>query len=241
MHQIPPAALGLPSRRITLPTGVELEYVEHGDPHGEVLVLLHGFTGSWRSWALTLPRLSPAYHTYALTLRGHGDSAKPACCYRPADFAADVIAFLDALGVTQATLIGHSLGSVIAHLVAVDHPGRVARLVLLGWGPIRPTTPAALARLTALHTYLQALEGAIDPAFVRTFLSGTTVTPLPAPLLDTVTADSLKVPVAVWKQMLASRLAAHQGAPLGTSTAPTLILYGEHDAYVHEGQHLLAV
>ncbi|MBI3972480.1 MAG: alpha/beta fold hydrolase [Chloroflexi bacterium] len=39
---------------------------------------------------------------------------------------------MDALGITQAALVGHSMGSFIAHLVAVDHPERVARLVLIG-------------------------------------------------------------------------------------------------------------
>ena len=240
MHQAAPESLGLTSRRMALAPGVELEYVERGDPQGEALVLLHGFTGSWRSWELILPRLPRAYHTYAPSLRGHGDSGKPRCCYRPADFAGDVIAFLDALEIARVTLIGHSMGSFIAHLVAVDHPERVARLVLIGWGPSRPTSPAAVARLTALHAYVQALGDAIDAAFVREFATGTVVTPLPAPFLERVTAESLKVPVAVWKQMLAGRLATDQSPPLGTSAAPALVLYGEHDAYAHEGQQLLA-
>jgi pimeloyl-ACP methyl ester carboxylesterase len=240
MHQASPESLGLTARSIALPSGVELHYVEHGDARGEVLLFLHGFTGSWRSWALTLPGLSPAYRTYALTQRGHGDSAKPACCYRPADFAGDVVAFLDALRIARARLIGHSMGSSIAHLVAVDHPERVGRLVLIGWGPTRPTTPAALARLTTPNTYVQALGDSIDAPFVRQFVTATAFNPLPAAFLDTVTADSLKVPVVVWKQLLASRLAEDQSSLLGTSTARALILYGEHNAYAEEGQRLLA-
>jgi len=53
--------------------------------------------------------LLPArYHAYAPDQRGHGDSERPACCYRVDDFAADVVAFLDAVGVERVTLIGHS-------------------------------------------------------------------------------------------------------------------------------------
>jgi pimeloyl-ACP methyl ester carboxylesterase len=235
-----PAALGLTSHRIALPTGVELHYVEQGDPHGEVLIFLHGFTGSWRSWELNLPHISLAYHTYALSQRGHGDSAKPACCYRPADFAADVIAWMDVLGIRRATLIGHSLGSFIAHSVAVDHPERVARLVLIGWGPISPTTPAAAARVSALHTYVQQQADQIDPAFVRQSLVSTTVTPIPVPFLETVVAESLRVPLGVWQQMLASRLAADPSTRLGPIQAKTLVLYGDHDVYCLEGQQALA-
>ena len=240
MQLTSPAALGLTSHRIALPTGVELHYVEQGDPHGEVLIFLHGFTGSWRSWELNLPHISLAYHTYALSQRGHGDSAKPACCYRPADFAADVIACMDALGIRRATLIGHSMGSFIAHSVAVDHPERVARLVLIGWGPISPTTPAAAARVSALHTYVQQQADQIDPAFVRQSLVSTTVTPIPVPFLETVVAESLRVPLGVWQQMLASRLAADPSTRLGPIQAKTLVLYGDHDVYCLEGQQALA-
>jgi non-heme chloroperoxidase len=80
----------------------------------------------------------------------------------------------------------------------------------------------------------------IDATFVRQSVATNALNPLPAAFLDAVTADSLKVPVVVWKQMLASRLAEDQSPPLGTSTAPALILYGEQDAYAEEGPRLLA-
>jgi non-heme chloroperoxidase len=240
MHAASSASLGRTPRRITLPTGVELEYVEHGDPNGMVLIFLHGFTDSWRSWEDILPRIAPAYHSYALTQRGHGDSSKPACCYRVADYAGDVLAFMDALKLAQVTLIGHSMGSYIAYQVAGDHPGHVARLVLIGWGPIKPTSPAAAARVFELYQDVQALENAIDPTFVRTFLASTTVNALPARELDKHLAESLKVPLAVWRQMLASRLAADTHPAPSLVTAKTLVLYGDHDVYVREGQQVLA-
>ena len=235
-----PEFLGLTEHRIALATGVELQYVEQGDPHGEVLIFLHGFTDSWRTWALNLPHLSPAYHTYALSQRGHGDSGKPACCYLVADYANDVLAFMDALRITRATLIGHSMGSYIAYQLAGDHPERVERLVLIGWGPIHPTSPAARERVVKLHTYVQSLEDAIDPAFVRAWITSMVVTPLPGSYLETVVAESLKVPLVVWQQLLASRLAAPPAPPIGPITTKTLVLYGDHDVYVHEGQQLLA-
>jgi non-heme chloroperoxidase len=240
MPHASPEAHGLTSRRVALPTGVELHYVEQGDPHGKVLLFLHGISGSWRSWELNLPLLSPAYHTYALSQRGHGNSAKPACCYRVADYAGDVIAFLDALGLTQVTLIGHSMGSYIAHQVAGAHPERVDRLVLIGWGPIRPTSPAGAARVLELYRYVQTREDSLDPAFVRNFLTSTVCNPLPAPYLETLVAESLKVPVAIWKHMLARRLSADHSPPPSPVMAKTLVLYGDHDVYVHEGQAALA-
>src|SRR5688500_17624428 len=101
-----PGSLGPSSRRIHLATGVELHYVEQGDPAGSPLILLHGGTDSWHSWELILPRISRAYHAYALDQRGHGESGKPDSGYAVADFARDVVAFMDALGIARAAVVG---------------------------------------------------------------------------------------------------------------------------------------
>src|SRR5918997_3538222 len=84
---------------IQLATGVTLPYVEHGDPAGVPTVMLHGYSDSSRSFELLLPQLPESIHAFALTQRGHGDADKPASGYRPEDYAADVAAFLDAMGV----------------------------------------------------------------------------------------------------------------------------------------------
>src|SRR5919107_2211171 len=114
-----------------LATGVRLHYAERGDPTGEAIIFLHGYSDSWFSFSQVLPLLSSEYHAFALTQRGHGDSDKPECCYTPDDFAADVDAFMDAVGIEEATLVGMSGGSFIAQRVALDYPHRVSRLVLI--------------------------------------------------------------------------------------------------------------
>jgi non-heme chloroperoxidase len=94
-----------------LSTGVSLHYAEQGDQAGEAIVFLHGYSDSWFSFSRILPLLSPEYHAFALTERGHGESDKPECCYTVDDFAADVDAFMDAVGIGKATLVGHSGGA----------------------------------------------------------------------------------------------------------------------------------
>jgi len=69
-----------------LSTGPRLLYAERGDPTGEAIVFLHGYSDSWFSYSRVLPLLTPSYHAFALTQRGHGDSDKPECCYTPKDF-----------------------------------------------------------------------------------------------------------------------------------------------------------
>jgi non-heme chloroperoxidase len=130
---MPTARQQLHRRTMPLESGPRLSYVEYGDPGAETLVLLHGITDSSFSFSRLLPLLDPnRYHAYALDQRGHGDSERPACCYGMDDFAADVVAFLDAVGVSRASVVGHSMGSVVARRVAATYPDRVDRLVLIG-------------------------------------------------------------------------------------------------------------
>src|SRR5918998_271146 len=126
--------------RTPLMTGPTLHYAQQGDRSGETIIFLHGYSDSWFPFSRVLPLLSSEYHAFALTQRGHGDSDKPECCYTLDDFAADVDAFMDAIGIEKATLVGHSGGTLIAPRVALSYPQRVSRLVLIGAAIMGPTT-----------------------------------------------------------------------------------------------------
>ena len=110
----------LQQHAIALSTGVTLRYVEHGDQRGIPVVLLHGITDSWRSFEAVLPHLPPFIRAFALTQRGHGDTHRPASGYRTRDFAADIVAFLDAMNVRSAVIVGHSMGTTTALRFAID-------------------------------------------------------------------------------------------------------------------------
>lgn len=73
---------------IVLPNGTRLAYVELGDPAGEPLLLLHGYTDSSRSWSLTAPHLKH-YRLIIPDQRGHGGADAPRCCYSLSAFADD--------------------------------------------------------------------------------------------------------------------------------------------------------
>jgi len=124
-----------------------------------------------------LPLLSPSYHAFAPDKRGHGDSDKPRCCYTADDYAADVDAFMEAVGIEKATLVGDSSGGLIAQRVALDNPHRVARLVLIG----SPTTLVNNEAVRELGEEMLALEDPISPEFVREFVLGTIHHPAPLP------------------------------------------------------------
>jgi non-heme chloroperoxidase len=154
-------------------------YAEQGDPAGEPILFLPAYADSWFSYSRVLALLPGRYHAYALDQRGHGDSERPACCYTIEDFAADAVAFLDAVGVERATLVGHSGSAFTARQVAQTHPERLRRLV----------------------------------------------------------AESLKLPARVWRDALDGVVAFDDTTDLGRVAAPTLLIWGDHDALVSREEH----
>ena len=221
-----------------LVTGVRLHYAERGDRSGEAIVFLHGYSDSWFSFSRVLALLSSSYHAFALTQRGHGDSDKPECCYRPHDFAADVNAFVEAVGIERATVVGASTGALFAQRLALDYPRRVGRLVLIG-----PQTPANEG-ITELVEEVRALEDPVPPEFVRGFQGSTVHRPVPQEFIDTVVSESLKLPTRVWRAYLEQAVLSidHDYVrELREIEVPTLILWGEKDPlFPREDQERLA-
>jgi non-heme chloroperoxidase len=117
---------------VALPTGVTLHCVEQGNRSGVPVLLLHGLSDSWHSYERVLPHLPNSIRTFALTLRGHGDSSKPNAGYAPQDHVSDAAAFMDAFGLDATVVVGHSAGSLVARRFAMDHPERTLGLVLIG-------------------------------------------------------------------------------------------------------------
>lgn len=109
--------------------GVPLHVVEAGDPRGVPILWLHGIWDRWLMWQDVVPRV-PGRH-FMVEFRGHGESGKPegAEHYRWVDYADDIVALIDALGFSQVSLVGFSLGAITATLVAAREPERVARAV----------------------------------------------------------------------------------------------------------------
>jgi non-heme chloroperoxidase len=211
---------------VHLMSGLRLHYAEQGDRRGEAIIFLHGYSDSWFSFSGVLPLLSPSYHAFALTERGHGDSDKPECCYTLEDFAADVDAFMDAVGLEEATLVGSSGGGFIAQRVAVRYPHRVSRLVLMGTAAVG----SAFRGVSELGEAVRTLEDPVPPEFVRKFQQSTIIEPVPQEFFETVISESLKLPARVWRDYFEGMVLA-EAAPLGEIKAPTLIMWGEHDPY----------
>jgi pimeloyl-ACP methyl ester carboxylesterase len=115
-----------------------LQYFEHGDGP-EVVLLVHGYQSSGRVWGLTQAALDPSrFRSIALSNRGAGDSDRSSneADYTVEAFAAGIHAAVQALGLREFTLVGHSMGGATVTQYALDHPETLKALVLLDPAPL---------------------------------------------------------------------------------------------------------
>lgn len=222
---------------VRLASGVRLRYAEQGPRDGRALLLLHGYSDSWFSFARVLPLLPRGWRVIAPDQRGHGDSDRPeAEIYRIEDFARDGWALLDALGVEGATVAGHSMGSFIAQRMAALAPSRTRRLALVG-----SATTLRNDVVREFQTAVEALRDPVDEAFVREFQAGTIRRAVPPEFLESVVSESGKLPARVWKAVMRGFLAEDADTDLSQVRAETLIVWGGHDAvFSREEQEKLA-
>jgi 4,5:9,10-diseco-3-hydroxy-5,9,17-trioxoandrosta-1(10),2-diene-4-oate hydrolase len=127
------------SRFADLPSGLRLHYHEAGDPAAGTVLLLHGGgpgASAWSNFGRTLGVLSERFHVLAVDQVGFGQSSKPTE-FTKQFFAASADALaelLELLGIAQAHCVGNSLGGGTAVRLALDHPGKAGRLVLMAPG-----------------------------------------------------------------------------------------------------------
>lgn len=210
---------------VRLASGVTLAYVELGDPKGEPLLLLHGYTDTSRSWTPVAPWLL-RHRLLIPDQRGHGASDAPACCYSASVFAEDARLFLDAMKVEKAAVAGHSLGSMVAMTLAAEHPERVSKLALIGSTALVP-----VRRGDWLWTNAHALKAPLDPSsdFLREWHPANQPTPVDGAFAEAATAEILAVPLHVWRGVMRELADVPVGRHAADIRAPALILSGGKD------------
>ncbi len=248
---------------VALPTGVHMSYFDMGAASGDTLILLHTDTTGAVEWAWTareLLRLDPGLHLYALDQRGAGATdlpddercwTNPNLCITPADLAADLLAFMNAKGISRATLVGHAMGAGAARLLAVDHPERVVRLILSGTGVwpaagapaqphgIRTDGMEALGWRTMLEARGVAWPQAalhmrpidIDPDAVRNIAQHWDISAIAAPeVVGAIAAQTAGESLASWGTLDPTPAPPAPRERLDFLSVPTLVLWGSEDA-----------
>ncbi|MDD3123175.1 MAG: alpha/beta hydrolase [Candidatus Izemoplasmatales bacterium] len=154
---------------IHLANNETLAYLEKGSG-SKTLILIHGNFSSSMYYLPLFNRLPEDIHTYAMDLRGYGDSTYFQRVLSLKDFAKDIKLFMDALHIEKAFIVGWSLGGGVAMELAAHYPERVEKLVLINSSthkgyPVFKKDESGKAIVGA--AYVNADEMALDPIQVK--------------------------------------------------------------------------
>jgi len=196
---------------------------------GQPLVLLHGLFGSADNWGSIAKHFSQHCQVISVDLRNHGRSPHSDTQTYP-DMADDLLAVLDALGLSQVHLLGHSLGGKVAMQFATQYPERVRRLIVVDMAmrayPDRYTQlmdhmlAVDLSQMASRNEVDNALKDTIPNLRVRQFLL-TNLVKNEAPLQWRINLPALKANYAT----LIAAIAVH-------FDSPSLFIRGERSDYV---------
>jgi pimeloyl-ACP methyl ester carboxylesterase len=235
-----------PTEKTLTVNGLRLHYLEWGRPDAPPVVCVHGYTSSAQAFNAFARRLQDRYRLIAPDVRGHGESAwSPAGAYEYADQAGDLAAFVDRLELQRFTLIGTSMGGIIAMAYIAAHGGRLNGLVI---NDIGPDAEAGTQRITqtvgARPDSFASLDEAL--AYRRTISPITAARPA---------EDQRELALGVLKQRADGRWEwkmdpayvtqrVRRGAParpaawpnLGALQCPTLVVWGTDSDVLLEAQ-----
>lgn len=148
----------------------------HVQGEGPAVLLLHGSgpgVSAWANWRLTIPALAERYRVIAPDALGFGFTERPpGVRYELGSWTAHALAVLDALQVEQAHVVGNSFGGALALALAIRHPARVGRLVLMGSAGLEFELTAGLDRTWGYTPSLENMRALLDIfAFDRTLVT----------------------------------------------------------------------
>jgi pyruvate dehydrogenase E2 component (dihydrolipoamide acetyltransferase) len=118
--------------------GRRIRYLKLGEGAGAPVVFIHGFGGDLNNWLFNQEALAETHTTYAIDLPGHGGSSKDVAAGDLSSMTAAAAAWMDAMKIDRAHLVGHSMGGAVALQLAATHPAKVASATLIcpaGLGP----------------------------------------------------------------------------------------------------------
>ncbi len=236
---------------------VRLHYVETGPEDGRPVVLLHGFPDFWYSWRHQLPALAAAgFRAIAPDMRGYNLSSKPrgVPAYEPRRLAADIRDLIRERGFERACVAGHDWGAAVAWALAMGHPEVMERLAILNVPHPRlmlealrrpgrqlakswymfffqlPWLPERAVRAGDWRAFRYGFErdarpGAFTPADIDRYREAWSQPGAATATINYYRA-SMRRPPAL------KRAGGSGSGGLGPVTAPTLVIWGEHDRYL---------
>lgn len=215
--------------------GVVLRYEEAGT--GKPLVCIPGWSQTAAQFKHQLSGLSDRYRVIAVDMRGHGESDKPAHGYTIQRLAKDVQELLVARGLTDVTLLGHSMGSsVIWSYWQLWGRERLAKLILVDqmpmitadprWSPQEREDSGAIFTPTQLYNTIGELAGPNGPKTTENFIGAMFTKGYPKAEVDWVVTQNLKMPRQYAAALLYNHATQDWRPVIPRLALPTLVVGG---------------
>ena len=212
----------------------DMHVVADGDPGARALLLIHGTVGSTAWWDPVVPALAGAYRVIRVDLLGHGRSSTSADGYDIPAHARRVGAALDRLGADRVTVIGHSMGCMVATALAEQRPDKVAALALIDMGP---SLDAAMPEGLLVRLLLARFPGRLlwrlrTEATIRKALSSAFARPvdIPGPVIEAALGMPHRALAGTARGSLDYMRQQSLPDRLATLGIPVLVIFGTEDA-----------
>ena len=144
--------------------GIMTNYHDQGA--GEPVLLIHGSgpgVSAWANWRLTIPELAKQFRVIAPDMAGFGFSERQAnAVYNMGNWVAQAVGLLDALEIEKASVVGNSFGGGLALALAIHHPERVNKLVLMGSVGVPFTITDGLDRVWGYEPSIEIMKSLLD-------------------------------------------------------------------------------
>lgn len=190
------------------------------------IVFVHGFISTRNWWRPTLERLAgDRYHAYAIDLRAAGESEQALEGHTLAQYAQDVQAFAEAMGLSRFVLVGHSMGGGVAMQYALDHPERLAALLL-----VDPLAPFGMNLAPDVVAQINAQQG--SPEGIRALVLGAFATPPAGDYLELLVAEGVRWEQPIYFGTMEDMARFDVAGRLSEIVAPTLVTWGDRDTVV---------
>jgi 2-hydroxymuconate-semialdehyde hydrolase len=203
---------------------------------GAPVLLLHGSgpgVSAWANWRLTVPALAERFRVVAPDIVGFGYTERPdGIRYDLTTWTAHAVGVLDALGIERAHVVGNSFGGSLALSLAIHHPDRVARLVLMGSVGVPFAITPGLDAVWGYEPSVEAMEGllhlfAYDRSQVGPDLARLRYEASIRPGVQEAYSAMFPAP-----RQTALDAMTHDPADIAAIAAPTLIVHGRDDQVI---------